>query len=96
MCDNRVRARFKYLPRAASWNTLGDMVMSGEEKSVRPRPKLPAVAVGVGAIAAFITAGAVSWATPDGNLVVTLVPALAVGLAAFGLALWRVRHGASK
>ena len=32
----------------------------------------------------------------DGNLVVTLVPALAVGLTGFGLALRRFRHGGSK
>jgi hypothetical protein len=34
----------------------------------------------------------VSWATPDGNLVVTLVPALAMGLAAYGLARWWLRR----
>jgi hypothetical protein len=42
-----------------------------------------------------VTAGAVSWATPDGNLVVTLVPALAVGLAVFALALWCFRREVS-
>ena len=61
-----------------------------------PQPKLPRVAIATGLIAAFLTAGAVSWSTPDGNLVVTLVPALAVGLAVFGLALWRFRRGNSK
>ena len=44
------------------------------------------------AAAATVTAGAVSWATPDGNLVVTLVPALVVGLAVLGLAAWWRRH----
>ena len=61
-----------------------------------PQPKLPRAAIASGLIAAFLTAGAVSWSTPDGNLVVTLVPALAVGLAVFGLALWRFRRGNSK
>jgi len=63
---------------------------------VNPQPKLPRVAIASGLIAAFLTAGAVSWATPDGNLVVTLVPALAIGLAVFGLALWRLRRRNSK
>lgn len=57
-------------------------------------PKLPVAAIMPAAIAAFITAGVVSWATPDGNLVVTLVPALAVGLVVFGLAVWRIRRRA--
>ena len=43
----------------------------------------------ISVIATFVTAGAVSWATPDGNLVVTLVPALLVGGIAFALASWR-------
>lgn len=42
-----------------------------------------------GLVAAFITAGVVSGLTPDGNLVVTLVPALVVGVAVHGLASWR-------
>lgn len=50
-------------------------------------PKRRGPAIALGCIAAFITAGAVSWATPDGNLVVTLVPALVVGLLVFELAL---------
>ena len=54
---------------------------------------MPVVAVVVSLVAAIITAGVVSWATPDGNLVVTLVPALAVALAVFGLAMWRFRRG---
>lgn len=51
-------------------------------------------AVVSGFVGAFVTAGAVSWATPDGNLVVTLVPALVIGLIVYGLALWlsRRRH----
>lgn len=71
-------------------------VMNDTRKRDRPQPKLPRVAIAIGLIAAFVTAGAVSWSTPDGNLVVTLVPALAVGLAVFGLALWRFRRGDSK
>ncbi len=46
-----------------------------------------------GALAAFVTSGPVSWATPDGNLVVTLAPSLAVGWVMFGLALWRSERG---
>ena len=59
----------------------------------RLQTKLPRAPIVIGLIAAFVTAGAVSWSTPDGNLVVTLVPAVAVGLAVFGLALWRFRRG---
>ena len=70
--------------------------MNDTSKRDLPQPKLPRVAIATGLIAAFLTAGAVSWSTPDGNLVVTLVPALAVGLAVFGLALWRFRRGNSK
>jgi uncharacterized membrane protein len=46
----------------------------------------------IGLIATVVTAGVVSWATPDGNLVVTLVPALLVGGIAFGIASWRFRR----
>lgn len=70
--------------------------MDSAKQGERSQPKWPVVAIVVASIAAFVTAGAVSWATPDGNLVVTLVPALAVGLAVFGLALWRFRRGGSK
>jgi uncharacterized membrane protein len=70
--------------------------MNSAKQEDRSQPKLPVVAIVPGSIAAFVTAGAVSWATPDGNLVVTLVPALTVGLAVFGLALWRFRRGESK
>lgn len=59
------------------------------------RSKLPVQAVVPGFVAAVIAAGMVSWLTPDGNLVVTLVPALVVGLTVFGLALWRFRRGES-
>jgi hypothetical protein len=62
----------------------------------RSRAKLPVAAVVIGLIAAVVTAFAVSSATPDGNLVVTGVPALAVGLAVFGLASWRIRRGVAK
>jgi uncharacterized membrane protein len=67
--------------------------MKNEEQGEPLRPKWPAAAIRLGAIAAVITAGAVSWATPDGNLVVTLVPALAVGLTVCGIASWWVRRG---
>ena len=73
-----------------------DKVMNDASKQDPPKPRLSRVAIVIGLIAAFVTAGVVSWATPDGNLVVTLVPALAVGLAVFGLALWRIRRGNSK
>lgn len=59
----------------------------------RPPSRLPAIA---GLVAAFITSGAVSWATPDGNLVVTLVPGLAVGLVVYGLAAWVVRRSQAR
>lgn len=61
-----------------------------------PQSKLPRAAIASGLIAAFLTAGAVSWSTPDGNLFVTLVPALAVGLAVFGIVLWGSRRGESE
>jgi uncharacterized membrane protein (DUF441 family) len=70
--------------------------MNDTNKRDRLQPKLPRVAIAVGLIAAFVTASAVSWSTPDGNLVVTLVPALAVGVAVFGLVLWCFRRGDSK
>jgi hypothetical protein len=62
----------------------------------RSQPKSRRVAIASGLIAAFVTAGAVSWSTPDGNLIVTLVPALAVGLVVFGLVLWRSSRGESE
>lgn len=52
-------------------------------------PRRRASPIALGGVAAFVTAGLVSWATPDGNLVVTGVPALAVGGLVFGLARWR-------
>jgi hypothetical protein len=70
--------------------------MNSESQGDRTQPKLPVAAIVLGSIATLVTAGAVSWATPDGNLVVTLVPALAVGLAVFGIALWRFRRGESE
>lgn len=63
--------------------------MKTADQGDRSPSKLPVVA---GLVAAFVTAGAVSWATPDGNLVVTLVPALVVGLIVYGLASWRRRR----
>jgi uncharacterized membrane protein len=70
--------------------------VNSEDEGERSPSRLPVVAILLGSIAAFITAGVVSWSTPDGNLVVTLVPALAVGLTVFGLALRRVRRDGSK
>ena len=68
--------------------------MNNASQSDRQKAKLPAIVLG--SIAGFVTAGVVSWATPDGNLVVTLVPALAVGLLVFAVALWRLRRARSK
>jgi len=67
--------------------------MNSERQGDLAQSKVPVVTIVIGLVAAVVTAGAVSWATPDGNLVVTLVPALVVGLAAFGIALWRFRRG---
>jgi hypothetical protein len=71
--------------QAATWNTLEDKAVNNEDQGERLSSKLPVVTILLGSIAAFITAGVVSWSTPDGNLVVTLVPVLAVGLTVFGL-----------
>ena len=79
-----------------TWNTLEDKAVNSEDQGERLSSRLPVVAILLGSIAAFMTAGLVSWSTPDGNLVVTLVPALAVGLTVFGLASRRVRRGGSK
>lgn len=69
--------------------------MDSASQGEHSQPRLLFVAAVLGFIAALVTAAAVSWSTPDGNLVVTLVPALAVGLTAFALALWRFRRGES-
>jgi len=66
--------------------------MNNASRSERSQPRSRFKAVVLGFIAAIVTAVAVSRSTPDGNLVVTLVPALVVGLAVFGLALWRFRR----
>lgn len=75
-----------------------DKLMNDTGNRDRPQSRVPRVATTIGLFAAFITAGAVSWATPDGNLVVTLVPAMAVGLAVFGIASFfrSHRHFANK
>jgi uncharacterized membrane protein len=65
--------------------------MNSESRGDRRKARLPALVLGT--VALFVTAGAVSWATPDGNLVVTLVPALAAGLIVFGVALKLLRRG---
>ncbi len=70
--------------------------MSSKDQGSPTQRRFPVVPIIIGFVAAVVTAGAVSWATPDGNLVVTLVPALVVGLVAFGLALWRFRLGGAK
>ena len=70
--------------------------MNSASQGDRSQPKLPRVAIAIGFIAAIVTAGAVSWSTPDGNLVVTLAPALTVGLIVFGLVLWPSRRGESE
>jgi len=67
--------------------------MNRERQGDLGQSMVPVVTIVIGLVAALVTAGAVSWATPDGNLVVTLVPALVVGLAAFGIALGRFRRG---
>ena len=59
----------------------------------RSQAKSRRAALVSGLLAAFVTSSVVSWLTPDGNLVVTLVPGLAVGLAVFGLVRWRFGRG---
>jgi uncharacterized membrane protein len=72
------------------------MAVNNEDQGERLSSRLPVVAILLVFIAAFVTAAVVSWSTPDGNLVVTLVPALVVGLTVFGLVLRRVRRGGAK
>jgi hypothetical protein len=79
--------------QAGNGNTLEDKAVNDEDQGERLSSRFPVVAIFLGAITGIITAGVVSWSTPDGNLVVTLVPALAVGLTVFGLALRRLRRG---
>ena len=47
-------------------------------------PKSRRVALVSGILAALATSNVVSWLTPDGNLVVTLVPGVVAGLVVFG------------
>lgn len=68
--------------------------MSSASQSHRQKTRLTAIMIGT--IATALSAGAVSWVTPDGNLVVTLVPALAAGLVVFGAASWLFRRSRSK
>ena len=46
-----------------------------------------------GLVAALATSSVVSWLTPDGNLLVTLVPGMAMGLVVLGLVSWWYRRG---
>ena len=64
--------------------------MDSASRGKRSQQRSLFVAFILGFIAAFVTAGAVSWSTPDGNLIVDLVPALAVGLTVFGLTFLRL------
>jgi peptidoglycan/LPS O-acetylase OafA/YrhL len=66
--------------------------MRSAGRGTSQQPKSRAKAIIFGFIAALVTAVAVSQSTPDGNLVVTLVPALVVGVAVFGLAMWHFRR----
>jgi hypothetical protein len=54
----------------------------------RPRSKSRRAAIASGLLAGLASSGTVSWLTPDGNLVVTLVPGLVVGLTVFGIVSW--------
>jgi Na+/pantothenate symporter len=56
-----------------------------------PRPNSRRAAVASGLIAGIVTSGVVSAYTPDGNLVVTIVPGVVVGFAAFGVVTWASR-----
>jgi hypothetical protein len=64
----------------------------GREASGNEPSRRPALARNVGVVAALVTAAAVSSATPDGNLVVTGVPAIVAGFAAYAATAWRVRY----
>ena len=88
-----VAHRFESL-RSFALTPQGD-AMNSTGKDDQPRARVPRAAVASGLVAFLITGGAVSWATPDGNLVVTLVPALAVGLTVFGLVSWRFRRASA-
>ncbi|UHQ18845.1 hypothetical protein LVB87_11700 [Lysobacter sp. KIS68-7] len=69
--------------------------MNDASQGESEKSKSRAMAISIGFVAAFVTAVTVSLSTPDGNLVVTLVPALAVGLVVFGLTSWRTRKRTS-
>ena len=66
--------------------------MGNPNQDRRSQPRSHAKAITLGFVAATLTAGAVSLSTPDGNLVVTLVPALVVGLVVFGVAAWHTHR----
>lgn len=67
--------------------------MNPHDPEGRPSPGLPLSAVVLGMVAAVATGVLVSRLTPDGNLVVTSVPALGVGSAVFGITLLARRMG---
>ena len=67
--------------------------MNRAEPARESKTRWPVAARRSGLAAFVITSALVSWLTPDGNLVVTLVPALVMGLLVFGVAVWRLRRG---
>ena len=67
------------------------MTIEVQVKTAKQTSRRTAVASGL--VAFFITSGLVSWATPDGNLIVTLVPSLVVGGLVFGIASWCLGTG---
>jgi len=101
--ERRPPNRTKFLRRAFHSKSLRSFALLKKVQAMqrtsqidRSRPRLRFAAIAIGLVAAFLTAGAVSSVTPDGNLVVTLVPAVVIGLAGFFLASWRIRRGESK
>ena len=61
----------------------------------RSKSKSRRAALVSGLLALIVTSSVVSWLTPDGNLVVTLVPGVAIGLVVFGLVRWCFRSSES-
>lgn len=65
--------------------------MNSPKHACRPARRVPVTAWFAGAVSAGITGVVVSRLTPDGNLVVTSVPALVVGSAVLGIAVLLLR-----